>query len=99
MKIDCVLKAVGECRSGDNATTGRRWFIRPIEVEWQENRLRGDGTTYTIDNTLKVDLFGEHAQNFSLAVGSNVTIDVRFETSIYNGKTINSIRSTFIILR
>lgn len=99
MKIDCVIKEVGECRSGTAATTGKTWYIRPIVVEWQDQHVKGDGSTYAVDNTLKVDMFGEHAQKFSLAVGSNVTIDVRFETSLYNGRTINSIRSTFIILR
>ena len=99
MKIDCTIKSIGECRSGTNATTGAKWYVRPIEVEWQENRTKGDGSFYAIDNALKVDIWGEQAAKFTLPVGANVTLDVRFNLHEFNGNTYNSVRSTFIIMR
>lgn len=99
MKIDCTIKSIGECRSGTNASTGMQWYVRPIEVEWQEQRTKGDGSIYAIENSLKVEIWGDHASNFTIPIGSNVTLDIKFAIHEFNGKTFNNIRSTFIIMR
>lgn len=99
MKIDCRIKSIGEHRSGVNAKTGNMWYAQSIEIEWQESRTRNDGTIYAIENSLMVDIVGDYAKNFNLPVGQAVCIDIRFETTEWNGRRLNNIRSSFIILR
>ena len=99
MKIDCKIKSIGELRSGVNAKTGNTWHMLPVEIEWQEARTHNDGTIFAIDNTLVVDIAGDQAKNFTLSVGQAITIDVHFSVTDWNGKKLNNMRSSFIILR
>ena len=98
MKIDCKIKRILEHRSGLTKEP-KAWHIQPIEIEWQEPRTKSDGTIYAIDNTLVVDIAGDMAANFTLQVGQAITVDIRFSTTEWGNKTLNNIRSTFILLR
>lgn len=97
MKIDCKIKSILEPRSG--VKEEKQWYLQPIVVEWQESKTRNDGTIYAVDQSLMIELTGEKAKNFTLPVGTNVTVDVRFETHEYLGRTYNGVRCGFIILR
>lgn len=98
MKLNARIKAIGEPRSGVSANTGKSWTFQPITVEWKEQGQNKQGGIYEIIHSLQVDLTGGIAQNFQLAVGTPVTLDIRFEAEEYKGRTYNHIRSSYCSL-
>ena len=99
MKIECKIKSIGEHKSAQNATTGNTWHRLPIEVTWTEQRQGKDCSFYNVEHSLVVELRGDNAKDFSLNVGQSVTMDIHFSTYEWNGKILNNVRSSFIILR
>lgn len=99
MLLDCQITKVHETIKGTSKQTGAEYAIVPIEVEWLEQKHKSTGETFTVEHSLLVELRGAAAQNMSLQAGAFVTIDFRFATNIFNGKTYNKIYSNYIILR
>lgn len=98
MKLNVRISAIGEKRSGTSATTGKSWAFQPITVEWNEQGQRKDGSIYTINHSLQIDLSGSAASDFKLPVGATVTIDIKFKADIFQGKTYNRIQSSYCCL-
>lgn len=99
MKVDCTIKQILERRSGTNAQTGAKWFIQRLLVEWNEPYLYPDGGTRYVPCSQVVEITGLQAENFSLPVGTKIQVDLRLSTTEWNGKLLNNVRTSMVMLR
>lgn len=101
MNTDCrIIKILPPI---DGVTKDERklpYHFQPIVIGWEEPKVdKRTGETYLMNHSLEVELRGETAKNFTLEEGTNITIDLRFESRVYNGKYFNKIFSHFIFVR
>ena len=98
MIIDCQITKVLKDRNGVSQA-GKPYYVQPIEITWQEARRNNSGETFVVEHSIKLELLGDYAKNFKLKEGDYVSIDIRFSTREYEGKTYNNITSNYLILR
>jgi len=73
--------------------------FQPIEIEILEDCRRYDNSVFVREHSIKVDLIGKLADNFQLAEGTDVTIDLQFYINEKDGRSFQSIRSSYVALR
>ena len=82
-------KIEGNSEKGD-------YHIQPLLIEVIESYTKADGVLVSITNEIIVELGGENAKKFNLAVGAMVKLSLRFYVREYNGKKFQKISSRYI---
>ena len=72
------------------------YCIQPLLVEVTESFTKADGSQMAVFNEIIIELSGENAKSFNLAVGTMVKLGIRFYVREYNGKKFQKISSPYI---
>ena len=89
-KIKEILpKIEGKSERGD-------YCIQPLLVEVVESYTKADGSQTAVTNEIIVEVGGENAKSFNLAVGTMIKLSLRFYVREYQGKKFQKITSRYI---
>ena len=80
----------------EGTTERGSYCIQPLLIEVTESYTRPDGSVNTFVNEIIVELGGENAQGFNLAVDTMVKLSLRFYVREYQGKKFQKITSRYI---
>lgn len=98
MIIDCKIEKVLQPIHGFSKS-GNEYYRQPIVVSFAESIKKRTGETLVIEHSIKVELFGDIAKNFTLDVGTYISLDVRFDTNVFEGKDYQNISSRYLVVR
>ena len=84
MKIEAIVKRVGEVRTGTSKTTGNKWAIRDLLLSWNDE---------TGENYVNATIDAERFAGSAIEQGRTVQAELNFHTKLLpSGAVVNEIR-------
>ncbi len=94
MEIQGKIKEVLPKVEGNNERGD--YCIQPLVVEVIESFTKADGSLFSTQNYILVELSGDNAKSFNLPVETTIKLSLRFYVREYNGKKFQKISSRYI---